>query len=344
MSASPLGITQFGSFTLQTGNLIQQAIQQAGYGTTGNVFYCDPVNGLDTNLGTSPQPGATPGQGPVQTLAAGYALLTSGHNDVLVLIGNGASTGSARITTFTWAKDAAHLFGICSPTGISQRARIAFPLTAGLTVTPAFFTLSGNGCLFQNVSFFQGASAGQTGIAASICVTVSGGRNSFVNCDIEGMGDTTASASATSRSLKITGTTGENRFVHCNIGLDTVTRTNANASVELAGGTPRNSFEDCTFQALSGDGASLTVLATGANAIDRWQSFQDCTFMNCIKSGATAQAVLISMTSASPGGLIILQSCFSVGNTKLGDTNALANTYVLGPTPVSGAFLAINPA
>ena len=36
---------------------------------------------------------ALPAQGPVQTLGAGYALLRSGFNDVLVLIGNGTSTG-----------------------------------------------------------------------------------------------------------------------------------------------------------------------------------------------------------------------------------------------------------
>jgi 4-hydroxy-tetrahydrodipicolinate synthase len=39
--------------------------------TTGNVFFLDPVNGLDVNDGTSPA-------NAVKTLAVGYALLTSG--------------------------------------------------------------------------------------------------------------------------------------------------------------------------------------------------------------------------------------------------------------------------
>lgn len=200
-----MGIVNYGAFTIQAAQLIQNAINQRGFGVTGNVYYCDPVNGLDTNNGQLPASGGVAGQGPVATLAAGYALLRSGFNDALVLIGNGQSTGSARITTFTWSKNAAHLFGVCAPSAVSQRARIAFPTTSGLTVTANFFTVSGNGCLFSNLSWFQGAGAGQTGIAAAICMTVSGQRNAFINCDFEGMGDTTASADAGSRNLLLSG-------------------------------------------------------------------------------------------------------------------------------------------
>ena len=224
---------------------INAALAQAGLAaTTGNVFYLDPANGLDTNDGQTPA--TTPGgHGPVQTLQAGYNLLRSGYNDVLVLIGNGASTGSARLSaTFTWAKNAAHLIGVCAPSAISQRARIA--PTLNIAGFANFFVVSGNGCLFQNLSWFHGFNVG---VAAEICLTVSGERNAFVNCDIEGMGDTSAGAGAAdtgSRCILLTGG-GENFFKHCNVGLDTVTRTNANFTVELKAGSPRNMFEDCTF-------------------------------------------------------------------------------------------------
>lgn len=335
MSTQPLGITNFGAFTLQAAQAIQAAMQSAGLGTTGNVYYVNPAAGNDIGPGTTPQTA-------FQTLGAGYAALTEGNNDVLVLIGNGLSSGSARLSAaFTWAKDAAHLIGICAPSSISQRARIA-PFTGAAQAAFAnFFTVTGNGCLFSNVSWFQGFTAG---VAASICLTISGSRNVFLNCDIEGMGDATSAASATSRNLKIVGPAGENRFAHCNIGLDTITRTGANASVEFSGATVRNSFEDCTFPFYSGDGNTLGILGTGADCLDRWQMFKNCAFMNCIKSGATQMTVLASLTNAAPGGFFLLYSCISVGSTKLGDTNALANTYVLGPTPVSGAYLAINPA
>lgn len=342
MSSTPMGIVNFGAFTPAVAQLIQNAITAQGFGVTGKIYYLDPVNGLDTNNGQLPAPSGAAGQGPVATLAAGYALLRSGYNDALVLIGNGAASGSARITSFTWAKNAAHLFGICAPSAVSQRARIANPTTSGLTITANFFTVSGNGCLFSNLSWFQGAGAGQTGIAAAICMTVSGQRNAFLNCDIEGMGDTTAATDAGSRNLKVTG--GENYFGHCNIGLDTVTRTAANASVEFASGTARTLFENCTFPFLSGDGATLGVLVTGASAMDRWQLFKNCVFVNCIKSGGSAMTVLASITNASPGGLLAYHQCILIGITKFGDTIALANTYCYGAVNSTANSLAANPA
>ncbi len=332
----------FGAYTPQAAAAIQAALTQAGLvATTGNVFYCDPANGLDTNDGQTPT--TTPGgHGPVATLAAGYALLRSGYNDTLVLIGNGQASGSARITSFTWAKNAAHLIGVCAPSALSQRARIANPTTAGLNITANFFVVSGNGCLFQNLSWFQGAGAGQTGIAAAICMTVSGQRNAFVNCDIEGMGDATAATDAGSRNLKITG--GENYFSHCNIGLDTVARTGANASVEFAGGTARNYFENCTFPFLSGDGNTLGVLGTGAACMDRWQLFRGCVFVNCIKSTATQMTVLASLTNAASGGLLAYHNCLLIGITKFGDTLALGQSYSYGAVNSTANSLAANPA
>ena len=339
MSSSPLGIVNFGAFTLQAGQLIQQAIAEAGFGTSGNVYYVDPVNGLDINNGSQAftAPG---GNGPVQTLAAGYALLVSGHNDVLVLIGNGTSTGTARISaTFTWSKNAAHLIGICSPSAISQRARIAPPTAAATAAFANFFVVSGNGCLFQNVSWFHGFT---TGIAASICLLVSGTRNAFINCDIEGMGDAASATSAASRNLVISA--DENFFLHCNIGLDTVSRTGANASVEFKSGTARNIFENCTFPFWSGDGNTLGIIGTGASCMDRFQLFRNCVFINSIKSGGTQMTALASLTNAAPGGLLAYQNSLLVGITKLGDTIGLANSYVYGPTNTTTAnAVAANP-
>jgi hypothetical protein len=268
----------------------------------------------------------------VQTLAAGYALLRSGFNDALVLIGNGQASGSARITTFTWAKNAAHLFGICAPSAVSQRARIANPTTAGLVITANFFTVSGNGCLFSNLSWFVGAGAGQTGIAASICMTVSGQRNAFLNCDFEGMGDTTASADAGSRNLLLSA--GENYFSHCNVGLDTVQRTNANASVEISGNAARNLFEDCIFSIDSSDGLQYILLVAAAAAMDRWVMFKRCMFINVLGSGSTILAALFHMV-ASCGGIAILDHACGWIATAIGDTTTKAQVYTAGVAGVA---------
>jgi hypothetical protein len=328
MSTTPMGITQFGAFTLQTAQLIQAAIAKAGFGTTGNIYYLDPVNGLDTNNGQLAASVGVAGQGPVQSLGAGYALLRNGFNDVLVLIGNGQASGSARLAAgFTWAKNAAHLIGVCAPSAVSQRARIA-PFTGAAQAAFAnFFTLSGNGCLFSNVSWFHGFTAG---IAAAICMTITGSRNAFINCDFEGMGDATSAADAGSRSILISGGGQENFFGHCNVGLDTVARTNANSSVEIAGGGPRNTFENCTFPFDSTDGLQYAVLGAAAAALDRWLLIKGCQFINAINSGSTAIAQLFHL-AATVGGIIAVDGTSgSYGVTATGDATTKAQLYVMG--------------
>ena len=324
MNPNPLGIAQFGSFGVGAAQQIANVIAQMGLGTTGNVYYLDPVNGLDTNVGTSPSTA-------VQTLAAGYALLTSGNNDVLVLIGNGASTGSARLSAaFTWAKNAAHLVGICAPSAVSQRARIA--PTSGVTAFANFFTISGNGCLFSNLSWFQGFT---TGVAASICVTVSGQRNAFINCDFEGMGDAVSAASATSRSLLLTA--GENYFSHCNIGLDTIERTNANSSVEITSNAGRFVFENCIFPFWSSDGLQYGLLINSATALDRWVLLKGCNFICGVQSPAGTAIAAAIHAVPNAGGLICLDSaCGVFGITAVGDATTLGQTWLSGGTATTG--------
>ena len=332
MSTTPMGIVQFGAFTPSAALLIQQAISQAGFGTTGKIYYCDPVNGLDTNNGQLAAPSGAAGQGPVQTLGAGYALLRNGFNDVLILIGNGQSSGSARLAAgFTWAKNAAHLIGICAPSAVSQRARIA-PFTGAAQAAFAnFFTVSGNGCLFANLSWFHGFTAG---VAAAICMTITGSRNAFLNCDFEGMGDATSAADAGSRSILISGGGQENYFGHCNVGLDTVQRTNANSSVEIAGGGPRNTFEDCTFPVDSSDGLQYMLLGANAAALDRWVLFKSCMFMNALGSGSTILAQLFHLV-ASVGGIALLDINCNWIATAIGDTATKAQVYMGGVAGVA---------
>ena len=321
--------TPVGAFTNLTIAAINQALLQAGLAsTTGNVFFCDPVNGLDTNNGQVPAAAGVAGVGPVQSLAAGYALLRNGYNDVLVLIGNGQSTGSARIhATFTWSKNAAHLIGICAPSAISQRARIANGTADAAFAN--FFVLSGNGCLFSNLSFFQGFAAG---VAAEILMTITGQRNAFVNCDFEGMGDPTGATDAGSRCILLKGG-GENFFQHCNIGLDTVERTGANASVEVQAGTARNMFENCTFLFWSSDGDTYGLLAAAAASFDRFVFFKGCNFI----AGVGTIIAAAFHVAAGGGGLICFDNTSGVFNvTALGDATTLGQMWASGGTATTG--------
>jgi len=72
----------------------------------------------------------------------------------------------------------------------------------------------------------------------------------------------------------------------------------------------------------------LGILGTGNECMDRVQIFDDCLFYNAIKSTSTQMTVLGSFTTSSPGGMVLFKRCASIGSTKFGDTNFLANSYV----------------
>lgn len=319
---------------------------------TGNVYFVNPASGSDGNSGGSPDQAFA-------TLYRAHSACRSGNNDVVYLIGDGSTTGTARLSTalaqtidssattgtLTWSKNATHLIGITAPTDVAQRARIAPPsgtYTQATFGSGNFVVVSATGCYFANISLFNGFSTGGTN---QICWTDSGGRNAYENVHFGGMGDAASAQNTGSRSLKISGTTGENLFVRCTVGLDTVTRTVANASLEFAGGTPRNRFINCVFPFQTSAATPLGILGTGAACMDRWQLFEGCTFINNIKSTSTQMDVLASLTNASPGGLIIHKSSTLVGITEFGDTNGLANSYVDGGPPAAATTgIAVNPS
>lgn len=325
-----MNITEFGAFTPQTAAQIALAIAQAGLSTTGNVYYLDPVNGNDQNNGQQPQL-SSPGIGPVKTLAAGYALLVEGNNDILVLMGNGLSSGSARLSaSFTWAKDAAHLIGICPSSPMSPRARIA--PTAAVAAFSPFFTHTGKGCHFANVDIFHGFN---TGMAAQINYVLQSSNNAFYNCAFQGMGDAASAADAGSRSIVIQG--DENYFFNCQLGIDTIASSALNSTIEFKGGSARNVFDNCLFPRLATTGAAgLIVLGAAAAVIDRITLFRRCTFWNAAAFSGGAAGTGVIKLLASAGGAILLDNCTEYGFTDWGyDAASKAQTLVSGPVPTS---------
>jgi len=312
--------------------------------STGTVFYLDPVNGSDNNnTGLSPASA-------VKTLAEGYGLLREGRNDVLVLIGNGLSSGSARLSAgFTWSKNAAHLLGVCSSVTVGKRARIA--PTAAVAAFANFFTVSGSGCLFKNLQLYHGFA---TGIANSICLTVSGGRNLFEDMDIHGMGDTESAADTGSRSLLVK-TTGENTFRRSTIGLDTVIRSVANYTVQFLGtganSLPRNTFQTCLFPQWSSSAQAAAIYVLGANpaGIDRFQIFDDCIFFNDPNAAGYLASTGVVRLGAAQNGIILIRHSTCVGFTGWG-YNATSRNGILidggapaGNTTISETGIAVVP-
>lgn len=337
----PNGITSFGVPVI--GGI-------GGLPLTGTWYFVNPAAGSDGNEGTSPD-------SPFATIYQAYNKCVAGNNDVVVLIGNGSTSGTARMSTalaqtidstattgtVTWAKNATHLIGVTAPTGVSNRARFAPPTG---TYTAATFGNSGNmfnvtasGCIFANFSLFNGFSTGATGQIAWIDA---GGRNYYSDVQFGGFGDTQSAQSATSRALKVS--SGENTFVNCTIGLDTVTRTVANANLELSNGAARNKFINCDFPIMTSSATTLGIVGTGAAAIDRWTKFQNCLFVNNVDSTSTALTAVASLNAAA-GGSLVFNGCTAVGAGAWGDAGALANSYVDNAPPTAATSgIAVNPA
>lgn len=291
---------------------------------TGNVFFVDQTNGSDGNTGGP--------QDPLATLSAAHSLCTANNNDVVFL------TGTVHLTaTLTWSKSRTHLIGL-APNLLSQaRARIS---NTGSNIFTPLISITASECIFRDIGTFMG----MDDASAQVCVAITGGRNEFTRCLFGGMGHATAAAQAGGRSLTISGSTGENTFVDCQIGLDTITSSAANASLELLAATPRNVFRNCLFPRMTSSATTLMVKTTAAGAVDRFTLFQNCQFINAIQSTSTGMTVAFSM-AASAGGMMLLKGCESIGSTKWGDTAALAQMYIDMPVPVAATGgLAIVPS
>lgn len=285
---------------------------------TGNYFWVDQTNGSDGNTGGPSDAFAT--------LSQALSKCVSGNNDVIFL------TGTVNISsTLTWSKNKTHLIGLAPNLSSQARARIS---QTGSTVFSPLVNVTATECIFRDIGSFHGFADAST----QICWKDEGGRNEYTRCLFGGMGNATAAAQTGSRSLLISGTTGENTFTNCQIGIDTITRSAANASLEFVSGTPRNVFRNCTFPLLTSS-ASAVIATAGAAGMDRFALFDNCSFLNAIASTSTTASAAFTL-NASAGGLALVQGGSAIGFTKI---SASGPVYVNGAVP-TGATSSIAVA
>lgn len=316
---------------------------------TGNFYFVDPVSGSDGNRGTD-------ANRPFKSLYKAHATCTAGNNDVVFLIGDGATTGTARLSTanavlvdsaatsgeLVWSKDACHLIGIATP-GTNSRARIATPTgtyTASTFGSNNMMTVSADGCYIANISLTQSFS---TGNAAEITLTVSGERNVFSNVFMSGGLSAAAYGGTASRALLVTA--GENTFYGCDIGADTVTRSVANANVGITTAAARNRFVKCMFSMYTSSATSIFVIV-GTGGVDRWTLFDDCLFVNAMDSGSTAITGAFSI-AASAGGCMVVKNSGLVGDGSANwgiDATSMGQMYVDNVGGAATAGLMLNPS
>lgn len=274
-------------------------------------FFVDPANGNDDSDGLTPDSA-------LDTVTEAYSRTTDKRGDIIYLLNDGNTTGTSRdAATIAWSNDNTHLIGVCAPSLMSQRARISPPTAAVAIVTPQM-KVTGHGNIFANLSFFEGTAEDSV---ASVGVEIElGTRNYFYNVAIMNMGDAATGHSgdeANSAHLLLDGAS-ENVFERCYIGLDTATRTAANANLRFTknGSTAatRNAFYDCVFPMIADADAPLFIDAPASGCIDRWQYFERCLFINAVGSTSTAQTAA-TVVHASAGGLLLMKDCMLVGAT-----------------------------
>lgn len=299
-------LLQEGAFDATVRRAINQNFASSQFVTQGNIYWVAPVTGSDFNNGLSAtqQPNSV---GPFKTLVAALAAATAGQNDIVLLMAQGntaSATTDYQSAGLDWNKNLVHLVGVNGGPMIGQRSRVSNLSTAATFAN--LFTVSANGCLIQNIEFFQGQGLTNPS-AASTCVTVSGVRNHFVNCQISGIGDTTLD-DAGSNSLTVTG--DENIFQHCYIGLDTVIRATSVTEVVLSGAPARVIFEDCHFETYtSGSTFKMVSIAT---TVDRFVKFKNCEFIAVQNiTSAVAPTGLIGITTMN--GQVLMTGCTMYG-------------------------------
>lgn len=285
------GITSFGALTFGVGGLLP-------YG--GNYYWVDATAGSDGNSGGAHDPFAT--------LDKAYAVCTAENNDVVLFNGT-----QARTSSLVWAKNKTHLIGLCAPIRRGKRARIS---VTGSTGFNKLLDVTASGCYFANFGTFYGWVDASTSLLA---VSDTGGRNCYDNVEFLGFGNATVSTGSSnltgSRAFKLNTSTGETTFLNCVFGVDTTSRNATNYTVEIAGGAPRVTFENCDFESLLGSsGTSSSHLLVGAAGIDRYLNMKGCRFMSATKSTGSTMAQSLNV-SASAGGFVLLDQCTGFGFT-----------------------------
>jgi hypothetical protein len=291
---------------------------------TSKVFVVDPAVGSDSNS-------CRTFESPCATLLAAFNKTTSGKNDTVLIVGS--STGNAVAAALTWDHDYTHLVGLSGDLSMGQRVRV----TASSTVDALHvITVSGSGCIFKNLQFYNGAdNAANNGAAV-----VSGSRNLFENVFFAGMGDATASGAQTRAggfSLTVSG--AENSFRNCTIGLDTIVRSGANAELIVSGQRNRFIGGDIRSNSVTA-GKFLVTIDTTADLRD--VLFEDVLFFNYTENWATGITDAIHITGAGNTHFVILKNCQLVGvGTGWGDT--VTHIYTADPAPNAGAGVSTNP-
>lgn len=294
-------------------------------GPKSKVFLYDPVNGSNSNTGTT-------WQSPLLTLEAAEALCTANQHDVvLALAGATANVSTAEIA---WDKSYTHLIGVGSEVyGVGQRCRV---VTSGAAAVHDLITFSGNGCIVKNMQFNNEHATG-TAVGAAI---VTGQRCFFENVFFMVPTSTTAA----SYSLKVSG--GENVFKRCTIGQHTLVRGAASYGLWIVkgdGDCQRNKFVDCEILSWSSVTTHVPIkIATDVDVEAFTVIFENLLVSNIVSGAGTLGHAIIDGATNAAHQILLRGNLLVVGCTGIADP--VTYTFSSAPLPANTYGLGIVPA
>lgn len=282
-----------------------------GLPRVGSIFYVDPATGSDNGGGKTFEDAFA-------TVGAAYSAMAADNDDVVVICGTSSTGRTTETAAITWAKRRTHIVG--NGPARWMNARNGMNLYASNTASA--FKITANNCSFTNISF---AAFGDTDVAVELS---SVSYTTFNNCHFQGIANATPAGETGARSVLIT-SSGENEFNNCTIGVDTVTRTAANASLELTGSCPRNMFKHCLFPMYTSSADALWVKADTGNCFERFLIFEDCMFTNATLGSSTVITIGMDL-SATGNGQVYMRNSRWYGATDL--TNTVTDVLQDSPT------------
>ena len=287
-----------------------------GLPSVGKVWYVDPGAGSDSNnSGTSVNDA-------LATIAQAHSVASADRDDVVVVAGTSATGRTSETAVVTWSKRRTHIIGNGAPRRINNRNGLGVASSLTGQTTTAIFTITGNNCTFSNMSFasFQDN---------NILVEVQSDYNTFMNVHFQGIGHADTGDDANARSLYLNASE-ENEFINCTIGLDTVTRSAANASLELSGSCARNKFIGCDFPMFADAATPTWLKADTGNAYERFLQFENCFFNNPDGSSSTTLTIGFDLSTTGNGDINLI-NCNWRGATDLANnyTRLFSNSPVV---------------
>lgn len=296
-----------------------------GLPSVGDIFYVDPGAGSDTANGGRDANDA------FATVGAALAAMSADNDDVLILAGTSSTGRTTETAAIDWNKRRTHIIGNGPMRKINPRNGISFNALGG----DVCFTVSATNCSFTNISF-------ATFTDNNVLVDVTAAYNTFNFCHFQGMGLQATADDTAARSLRITGA-DEIEVSNSTIGIDTVARGAANASLELTGTCARCQFTNCDFPIYADNSGPVFVKAVTGNCTEKYLKFEHCMFMNPSVVGGSTGLTVAMDTAAATNGTIVLDACGMLGATNVADDFTAVhsiNTATV-PTQATACFMQV---